>query len=592
LQRALDRELAAAIGVPRKRRVGAAKRKPRPGHVAHGPDRAHMDQPPHPALRRGPRQCRGGLGLNPSAHIPWRAMRSVGEVDYNFRLVEMARPIGRGNDLADRAKRDARNGFGRDARSPKHDMAALDQIAAQRAADEPGRTGHQNTRQALPLAAEPAIRLPKRSEDKRIREVPVPRQGCKNAVPPRGSPILALPDNMRSVSSVPGAAQRPKLLFLVTEDWYFWSHRLPVARAARDAGFEVVVATRVRAHGGQISAEGFALRPIAWRRRGDGFLGAGRAISEIARLYRAERPDLIHHVALKPVLFGGLARRLAFARPADAPVSVGSVMGLGSGFSDTSFAARLCRPSLGLALRLMVGKDRDWVVVQNPEDHAALARFGIDPGRIVLIRGSGVDAGRFAPLPEPNAETVTVALVARMLREKGVLEAVGAIRRLRARGLPIALVLAGPTDPDNRGSLTPDVLSALAAEPGIEWLGPVADVRTVWRRAAIAVLPSTYGEGVPKALLEAAACARPIVATDAPGCREVVRPGETGILVPPHNVEELAEAIAALAGDPARRSAMGRAGRALIQREFTEDIVARQTLVLYQTALQEGAMQR
>src|SRR5439155_2160799 len=161
------------------------------------------------------------------------------------------------------------------------------------------------------------------------------------------------------------------------------------------------------------------------------------------------------------------------------------------------------------------------------------------------------------PLPEPDGSTVTVALVSRMLRDKGVLEAAAAIRRLQARGLRIELLLAGPTDPDNANSLTAERLHSLAAEPGVEWLGPVSDVRAVWRRAAIAVLPSTYGEGVPKALLEAAACARPIVATDVPGCREVVRHGETGILVPPYSVDRLAEALAALAADPARRRAMG-----------------------------------
>src|SRR5215472_6069722 len=306
------------------------------------------------------------------------------------------------------------------------------------------------------------------------------------------------------------AGRPPKLLFLVTEDWYFCSHRLPVARAARAAGFEVVVATRVRRHGDAIRDEGFALRPIAWRRRGDGLLGGAKAISAISRLYRDERPDIVHHVALKPVLFGGIARRLAFVHPADAPALVDSVMGLGSGFSSAAAAARLRQPALGLALRLVAGRSRGWIVAQNPEDRAALAGLGIDAGRIALIRGSGVDMHHFVPLPEPGGDTVAVALVSRMLRDKGVLEAAAAIRKLRAQGLAIELVLAGPTDPDNANSLTPELLRSLAAEPGIAWLGPVADVRTVWRRAAIAVLPSTYGEGVPKTLLEAAACARPV----------------------------------------------------------------------------------
>jgi glycosyltransferase involved in cell wall biosynthesis len=408
---------------------------------------------------------------------------------------------------------------------------------------------------------------------------------------------VAHPDPIRSAVPplpfpAPAAERRPKLLFLVTEDWYFCSHRLPVARAAREDGFAVVVATRVREHGEQIREEGFALRPIPWRRRGDGLLGAARAIAAITRLYHAERPDILHHVALKPVLFGSLARHLAFARSDHAPASVASIMGLGSGFTATTAAARLRRPPLGLALRLATASARDRVVVQNPEDRAALMALGIDPGRIALIRGSGVDIDHFAPLPEPAGGIVTVALVSRMLRDKGVLEAAAAIRRLRARGLTIELLLAGPTDPDNANSLTAQSLRLLAGEPGIEWLGAVADVRTVWRRAAIAVLPSTYGEGVPKALLEAAACGRPLIAADVPGAREAIRPGMTGLLVPPHDIEALAEAIAALAADPQRRARMGQAGRQLVERHFADGIVARETLALYRAGLQATAARK
>jgi glycosyltransferase involved in cell wall biosynthesis len=224
-------------------------------------------------------------------------------------------------------------------------------------------------------------------------------------------------------------------------------------------------------------------------------------------------------------------------------------------------------------------------VVQNPEDCAALAEIGLDTARIALIRGSGIDISRFLPLPEPDGNTITVALVSRMLHDKGVLAAAAAIRRLRGEGLAVELLLAGPTDPDNANSLSEETLRSLAAEPGIEWLGPVPDVRTVWRRAAIAVLPSTYGEGVPKTLLEAAACGRPLIATDVPGCREVVRPGATGILVPPRDLGALAGSIAVLAGDPAKRAAMGRAGREWIESGFTDEIVARDTLALYRAAL-------
>jgi glycosyltransferase involved in cell wall biosynthesis len=410
---------------------------------------------------------------------------------------------------------------------------------------------------------------------------------------------VAIPDFIPPVAAassqpttVPSQAGRPKLVFLVTEDWYFCSHRLPVARAARDFGFTVVVATRVRAHGGQILDEGFALRPLAWRRRGDGLPGAARAIRQIARLYRTERPDLVHHIALKPVLFGGIARRLAFGGSANGPVVIDSIMGLGSGFSDKRVGAALRRPLLAASLRFATQGTRRWVIAQNPEDRAELSKLGIDANRIALIRGSGVDTGYFTALPDPETRTVTVALVSRMLREKGVLDAVAAIRLLRARRLQVQLLLAGPVDLDNRDSLTNEQLASLGAEPGIEWLGQVADVRAVWRRAAIALLPSTYGEGVPKALLEAAACARPIVATDVPGCREVVRHGETGILVPPHDLEPLAGAIAELVENPALRRAMGCAGRVLVERNFAEQIIARETLDLYCAALREGVASR
>ena len=410
-------------------------------------------------------------------------------------------------------------------------------------------------------------------------------------------PSEVIPDFLQPVApmsppAVPNRAGPPRLLFLVTEDWYFCSHRLPIARAARDSGFTVVVATRVRAHGKQILDEGFTLRPLAWRRRGDGLLGAVRAISQIARLYRTERPDLVHHIALKPVLFGGIARRLAFEGSANAPVVVDSIMGLGSGFSEKRFGAAVRRSSLAAGVRFATEGTRRWVIAQNPQDRAELSKLGIDEKRIALIRGSGVDTGHFSALTDPETGTVTIALVSRMLREKGVLDAVAAIRLLRERGLQVQLLLAGPVDLDNSGSLTIEEMASLATEPGIEWLGAVADVRTVWRRAAIALLPSTYGEGLPKALLEAAACGRPIVATDVPGCREVVRHGETGILVPPNDLEPLADAIAALAGDPALRRAMGRAGRVLIERDFTEQIIARETLALYSNALRERPASR
>ena len=374
---------------------------------------------------------------------------------------------------------------------------------------------------------------------------------------------------------------QPKLLFLVTEDWYFCSHRLPAARAARDAGFAVAVATRVRDHGEAIRAEDFALHPLRWKRRGDGIFGHLRALVEIVSLYRREQPDIVYHVALKPVLFGGMAARLAFFRRL---ATVSAVMGLGIEFTagGTGWKQR----ALGWALRFATGTG--CIIVQNPENRDALVGFGIDPARIALIPGSGVDTEHFAALPDPLSPRIAVALVGRMLRSKGVLDAVAAIRKLRAEGLAVELILAGAADPDSRDSLSDDELAALAREPGIEWLGHVGDVRAVWVRAAIALLPSSYGEGVPKALLEAASCARPIVASDMPGCREIVVPGETGLLVPARDVAALAEAIATLAADAALRRQMGEAGRQRVIGKFGEAMVAQQTVALLRSMINEG----
>ena len=374
----------------------------------------------------------------------------------------------------------------------------------------------------------------------------------------------------------------PKLLFLVTEDWYFCSHRLPVARAARDAGFAVTVATRVRAHGEQIRREGFALVPLGWKRSGDGPLGHLRALGEVVSLYRRERPDILYHVALKPVLFGGIAARLAFSWRR-APASISAVMGLGIGLSRDASGWR--KTILSRALRFGASGR---VIVQNSADRDALVALGVARERVTLIPGSGVDTAHFAPLPEPGGPRVAAALVGRMLKSKGVPDAVAAIRALRAEGATVDLLLAGGADPDSRDSLTDAELAALAAEPGVEWLGHVADVREIWARAAIALLPSSYGEGVPKSLLEAAACARPIVASDAPGCRDVVADGESGLLVPPRDVAALTAAIRALAADPALRARMGTAGRARVLSEFAEEKIAQQTLALLRSALDEG----
>jgi glycosyltransferase involved in cell wall biosynthesis len=368
----------------------------------------------------------------------------------------------------------------------------------------------------------------------------------------------------------------PKLLYLVTEDWYFWSHRLPMARAALAAGFQVGVATRVDAHGERIRAEGFALHPLRWRRGDFGPVAGLRAIAEIHRLYRRERPDLVHHISVKPAVYGGLA---AFA--ARIPAVVSSLTGMGYSLASAGLGARVARLPMGLALRLLLAWRRSVLVVQNEAHRAmllALAPKAAD--RVVVIRGSGVDTRHFAALPDPSARPIAIGFVGRLLADKGVRVLIDAYRRLLARGAAVRLVLAGVPDPESPTSISGAEIEDWLTLSGVTWLGQVSDVRQVWAEAHIAVLPS-FHEGLPKSLLEAAACARPIVATDIPGCREVAIPGLNALLVPVGDAPALADAVERLARDDDLRRRLGVASRSVVEPNLSALRIGAETVALY-----------
>lgn len=371
----------------------------------------------------------------------------------------------------------------------------------------------------------------------------------------------------------------PRLLYLVTEDWYFCSHRLPVARAARDAGAEVLVATRIAAHRATIEAEGFRVVPLAWRRGSHGPLAELAAIREITALYRRERPDLVHHVALKPVIHGSIAAWLTHV-----PHVVNALTGLGALFIGSSAKTRNLGRLARTVLKPLLNRRGGRVILQNADDRRLLERRGLlAHDRVSLIRGSGVDTTRFAPTPEPDGPPVAV-LVARMLRDKGVAEFVAAARLLKQRDVALCMQLAGSTDPDNPAAIDEATLRGWQAEGVVEWLGPVDDMPALWARSHIAVLPS-YREGLPKALLEAAAAGRAMVATDVPGCREIVRHEETGLLVPAQDAPALADAIQRLVNDGTLRRRLGAQARAIAESEFSEEVVVRETLALYREML-------
>jgi glycosyltransferase involved in cell wall biosynthesis len=370
----------------------------------------------------------------------------------------------------------------------------------------------------------------------------------------------------------------PRLLYLVTEDWYFLSHRLPMARAARAAGFEVHVGTRVVEHGAALAAEGFAVHPLAWKRGSaspGAFLSAVRAVR---RLYRDVCPDIVHHVALQPSVVGSLAAR-------GLPITVlNAVAGMGSTFIAATPQARAARFVMTQLMRWLFNRPGAIVLVQNPDDERALAALGIAPERIVRIPGSGVDVDRLTSLPEPAGPPVA-AYVGRLLEDKGLRALMDAHSRLTAAGEPIRLLLAGEPDPANPGSLPPALLAQWRQQPGVTFLGHVPDIRAVWAAAHIAVLPSRR-EGLPLSLLEAAACGRPLVATDVPGCREIARAGVNALTVPVDDPEALASALRRLAGDPALRAQYGAAGRRLAEAEFSSGRIGREIVALYRRLLE------
>ena len=374
------------------------------------------------------------------------------------------------------------------------------------------------------------------------------------------------------------ARPRRRILYISTEDWFFRSHFLPMARAAMRAGFDVSLAARLGSAAPTIEAEGIRLIPLVLKRGSLNPLFLMSEVNHLRTLFRQEQPDIIHLIALKPIVVGGLA-----AISINVPVIVNSVTGVGFLGIGGNRKMVLVRPLLRPIIRLLLDRSNSWTLVDNGEDAQMLRQRRHD--RVNQIGGAGVDPAFFAELPLPVGPKVTAAIVARMLWSKGIDTTIEAHRLLRQRGIGIDLKLVGPVDRETPNALSEAALETWSKEPGIEWVGPRTDVREVWRDADIAVLASRGGEGLPRTLLEAAACGRPIVTTDVPGCREFIRSGVEGFVVPPDDPLALADALQKLATDPELRQRQGRAARARVLSGYTEKQVTDTVVNLYQTAL-------
>jgi glycosyltransferase involved in cell wall biosynthesis len=368
----------------------------------------------------------------------------------------------------------------------------------------------------------------------------------------------------------------PRILYVVTEDWYFLSHRLPMARAAKAAGYDVHVATRINRGKEAIEAEGFTPHSLSWQRGSLSPTHSIAGVAELRKLLRSLKPDILHNISLKPVLLGGIAS-LGLSSIA----VVNSLTGLGTLFVGNHRKSELTRPLVVAALKALLKRPNVRTIVQNPDDKRFVLGLGVPEASVDLIPGSGVDLQHFTPLPEPPAP-VTAAYVGRMLADKGVLTLIEAYSLATSRGVKLQLLLAGDTDRENPGSLAPEQLREFASAFGIRWLGHVADIREVWEKAHVAVLASRR-EGLPKSLLEAAACGRPMIATDTPGCREIAIQGKTALTFPVDDAPALAEALTQMAGDAEMRASFGSAARALVEEKFSAEAVGKATVALYQS---------
>ncbi len=369
---------------------------------------------------------------------------------------------------------------------------------------------------------------------------------------------------------------RPKLLFVATEDWFFASHFLPMARAARELGFDVAVIARERNHRRVIEATGARLIGLEAERGSLDPRALFRQGAALKRLIAAEKPDILHCIALKPIALAGLAGKLAGVER-----RVYALTGLGFLGAKQGALAAAARFAAITWLRGAIDGSQVRFLFENPDDPVTLGLDPQDASKVAIVGGAGVDPLILMPSPMPPAPPLKVALVARMLWSKGVDLAVEAVRLARAEGARVMLTIHGAPDPSNPKAIPEATLKEWAARPGVTWAGPTRDIEGVWKAHHLCILPSRGGEGLPRTILEAAACGRAILTTDVPGCRSFVRDGRDGMVVPPDDVAALARALVALAGTPRLAARMGENARARLLDGHTERDVMNGVKALY-----------
>jgi glycosyltransferase involved in cell wall biosynthesis len=390
-------------------------------------------------------------------------------------------------------------------------------------------------------------------------------------------------DNLKTtLTHHPADQEKKAICFVINVSWFFLSHRLPIALEALRRGYSVHVATNVvTSHDRQaLLAYGIQVHDMAIVRGSLAIIKDFRMLFSLWRLFIGLKPTIVHTVTLKPVIFGGLAARLARV-----PILVAAISGLGYTFATSSPGSSWRRLLLLRTLRSALRHPNSRVIFQNREDRQILVSAGaVAERQAVVIGGSGVELERYPETPEP-AGTVRVLFASRMLREKGVEDFVRAAASLRTMVPDAKFILAGGTDEENPGSIDRGILEQWHDSGVIEWLGHCSDMPQLLAGVNIVCLPSYYGEGVPKVLLEAAAAGRPIVTTNTPGCREVVEDGVNGFLVPPRDHSSLVSALSKLIRDRQLREAFGKASRSRAVAKFNVADVVANTMGIYDQLL-------
>lgn len=380
---------------------------------------------------------------------------------------------------------------------------------------------------------------------------------------------------------------RQKLLFVATEDWFFASHFLPMARAARELGLDVAVIARERNHRRVIEATGARLIALEAERRSLDPRALFKQVGALKRLIAAEQPDILHCIALKPIALAGFA-----GKRAGVDRRVYALTGLGFLGARQGLLAAVARFAAIAWLRGAIDGPQVRFLFENPDDPVTLGLDPQDAAKVALVGGAGVDPLILMPSPMPPAPPLKVALVARMLWSKGVDLAVEAVRLARAEGAKVELTIHGAPDPSNPKAIPEATLKEWAARPGITWAGPTRDVEAVWKAHHLCMLPSRGGEGLPRTILEAAACGRPILTTDVPGCRSFVREGEDGMVVPAGDAAALAKALIMFAHAPGLAERMGANARARLLDGHTERDVMNEVKALYRGLLAGPAVEQ